>query len=67
MNLKVLSAEIEHYIGNEPRFFSDILRNFKTQPYREILLAWSIIREKDVLKRDEEGNYLIHGENFIRM
>ncbi|HWQ43589.1 MAG TPA: hypothetical protein VN456_16340 [Desulfosporosinus sp.] len=67
MDLKGLSVEIEQYIGEEPRFFSDILRKFINQPYRDILLAWSIIREKDVLKRDEEGHYLIYGENFIQI
>ncbi len=60
MDINLLSVEIEQYVEKEPRFFSDILRNFKTQPYRDILLAWSIIRLKNILKRDEEGHYLIN-------
>lgn len=56
---KTLPDEIEQYISEEPRFFSDVVRKFRDRPYRDILLAWSTIREKDILKRDEEGHYVL--------
>lgn len=62
MKIEELSEEVEQYIIKEPRFFSDIIRNFSKEPYRGLLLAWSIIREKDILKRDDEGHYIIEPE-----
>ena len=59
MDITALSNKIEAYISKEPRFFSFLLREFKTNPYRNILLAWAVIREKDILERDDEGHYLI--------
>jgi hypothetical protein len=65
MEITALSKEIEDYIKAEPRFFADILRMFKTNPYRDILLAWALIREKDILKRNDEGHYLINGIDSV--
>lgn len=59
MGTENLSRQIEAYIAEQPRFFADIVRNFGDFRYRDILLSWSDIREKDILKRDKEGRYLI--------
>ncbi|MDF2873381.1 MAG: hypothetical protein K0R22_64 [Sporomusa sp.] len=66
MEITALSREIETYIKAEPRFFADVLRKFKTNPYRNILLAWAIIREKNILQRNEEGHYLINGIDAVK-
>ena len=51
---------IEAYITGRPRFFAEIITAFSSDyAYRELLLAWSDIREKNILKRDMEGHYLI--------
>ena len=36
-----------------------ILRALEDVEYRVILQAWGILREKDLLSRDPEGNYLL--------
>jgi hypothetical protein len=55
-----LVKDVKGYIGAEPRFFADVIGHYaKGYSYRELLLAWSDIREEDVLKRDKEGRYLI--------
>ncbi|MEE2822124.1 MAG: hypothetical protein VYA53_03990 [Acidobacteriota bacterium] len=38
--------------------FYEILRALEDVEYRVILQAWGILREKDLLARDEEGRYL---------
>mgnify|MGYP001178176698 CR=1 FL=1 len=59
MNTEELVRQMESYISESPRFFADVLRQFADRPYRDVLLAWSAIREKDILRRDEEGRYVI--------
>lgn len=55
-----LVSSIEAFIAEKPRYFSEIIVAYgKEHPYRELLLAWSDIREKNILKRDQEGHYLI--------
>lgn len=39
--------------------FYAILRALEDVEYRVILQAWGILREKDLLARDPEGNYLL--------
>ena len=41
-----------------PFFFYDVVREFSSTPYRDILVAWGKIREKVVFDRDEEGHYI---------
>jgi len=38
--------------------FYAILQALEDVDYRVILQAWGILREKDLLARDEEGRYL---------
>ena len=42
-----------------PMSFYAILRALEDVEYRVILQAWGILREKDLLARDPEGNYLL--------
>jgi hypothetical protein len=41
----------------EPIYFRDILDATRDQKYRAILLAWSDIRTRHALERDEYGRY----------
>ena len=56
------SSEIaERILGllkKEPMSFYAILRDLEDVDYRVILQAWGILREKDLLARDQEGRYL---------
>jgi hypothetical protein len=40
-----------------PIYFRDVLVEASDQPYRAILLAWSDIRSRQELARDEFGRY----------
>jgi len=55
-----LANNVKSYIETAPRFFSEVMTNYAGKyTYRDILSAWSDIREKNILKRDTEGRYLI--------
>lgn len=54
-----LADKIKEYIQAEPRHFADVVTNFISYPYREVLYAWSELREQKILTRDREGHYLI--------
>jgi hypothetical protein len=41
----------------EPIFFKDVLARFSANEYRSILRAWSDIRSRLQLSRDESGRY----------
>lgn len=45
-------------LKSRPMSFYEILRALEDVEYRVILQAWGILREKDLLARDEEGRYL---------
>lgn len=45
-------------VKDQPMSFYAILRALKDVDYRVILQAWGILREKDLLARDQEGRYL---------
>jgi len=51
-----LVAKIEELL-RRPIFFRDVLAALRSQPYRAILLAWSEIRTRHALARDEFGRY----------
>jgi hypothetical protein len=60
MGDKALANDVKAYIYEEPRFFSEIVTKYAEGcPYVELLRAWSDIREENVLRRDDEGRYLI--------
>ncbi|HKS84738.1 MAG TPA: hypothetical protein VJR71_04610 [Pseudolabrys sp.] len=51
-----LVAKIEGLL-RQPVFFRDVLAATRNQPYRAILTAWSEIRTRHALTRDEFGRY----------
>jgi hypothetical protein len=46
----------------EPVYFRDILHAMSDQKYRAVLLAWSDIRLRLTLERDEFGRYCLAKE-----
>lgn len=53
---KELVQSIEQALKT-PVYFRDILSSHARWPYRSILRAWSEVREKHELQRDEFGRY----------
>ena len=51
-----LGKRIEECL-REPIYFRDILYATRDQKYRAVLLAWSDIRTRHALERDEHGRY----------
>lgn len=51
-----LVAKIEGLL-RQPIYFRDVLAAARSQPYRAILSAWSDIRTRHTLARDELGRY----------
>ena len=43
----------------KPVFFRDIVDATKDQPYRAVLTAWSDVRSRLTLERDELGRYWV--------
>lgn len=54
-----LASEILKQLRRKPIFYYDLLTGFPERSYREIMLAWSIVREGRRLSRDEEGRYYL--------
>ncbi len=42
-----------------PKTFYAILKSLADVEYRTILIAWGTVREKNLLRRDDHGNYLL--------
>lgn len=55
---QILVDKIISHIKDKPFFFYDLLREFPSTPYRDILVAWGIVRERVHFERDESGHYL---------
>ena len=53
-----IAERILALLKDQPMSFYAILRALEDVDYRIILQAWGILREKDLLARDEEGRYL---------
>jgi hypothetical protein len=51
-----LVARIEELL-RQPVYFRDVLAAVRDQPYRAVLCAWSDIRTRNALARDEFGRY----------
>jgi hypothetical protein len=51
-----LVAKIEELL-RRPVFFRDVLAAARHEPYRAILRAWSEVRTRHALGRDEFGRY----------
>jgi hypothetical protein len=43
----------------KPVYFRDIVAATKDSPYRAVLLAWSDVRSRLTLERDEHGRYWV--------
>lgn len=54
-----LADEIVRALRERPRFFMDLVRAYRDRPYRTLLLAWGLVRERHRLARDDEGRYLL--------
>jgi hypothetical protein len=54
-----LVERVKEYIKQEPRHFAEVVEKYRSYPYRELLQAWSDIREADLFIRDRDGHYLI--------
>lgn len=48
-------------LGQGPKNFYAILQSLADVEYRTILIAWGSVREKNLLRRDDHGNYLLAG------
>jgi hypothetical protein len=53
------AKKIKEFLATGPQFFADVIEAFRDQPYRDLLLAWSEIREEKILQRDGEGRSLL--------
>lgn len=51
-----LVAQIETLL-KQPLYFSELLDALRARPYREVLKAWSAVRQRHTLDRDERGRY----------
>ncbi len=49
-------------LGQGPKNFYAILQSLADVEYRTILIAWGSVREKNLLRRDDHGNYLLTGQ-----
>jgi hypothetical protein len=49
-------------LDGRPRTFYELLRDLPDVEYRTILQAWSALRERRALGRDEHGRYLIRSK-----
>ena len=46
-------------LRERPLFFMDLVRAHRDLPYRTLLLAWGVVRDRERLERDDEGHYFI--------
>lgn len=42
-----------------PAFFMDLVRQYRAEPYRTLLLAWGVVRGRHRLSRDDDGRYFL--------
>jgi hypothetical protein len=54
-----LADAIVAALREKPLFFMDLVRAHRELPYRTLLLAWGVVRERERLGRDDEGRYLL--------
>ena len=51
-----LVSDIESLLA-KPVYFSELLDATREKPYRDVLKAWSAVRRRHRLDRDERGRY----------
>lgn len=54
-----LAQAIVREIGDRPQQFAEVVDAHFDVPWPEFLRAWGEVRAANVLKRDEDGRYLI--------
>lgn len=54
---KIVAKSEEH-----PFYYYDLLKEFHSTPYRDIMIAWGKVREKIQFGRDEDGRYILKGK-----
>lgn len=54
-----LADQIVAALRERPLQFMDLVRAHRDLPYRTLLLAWGVVRDRERLERDDEGHYFI--------
>jgi DNA-binding transcriptional ArsR family regulator len=54
-----LAREIQSEIAAQPQQFSELVDAHRDVSWRELLHAWGELRAANILKRDDDGRYLI--------
>ena len=57
-----LAEAIVAALRERPRHFMDLVRAHRDLPYRTLLLAWGVVRDREHLERDDEGRYFLRRE-----
>jgi hypothetical protein len=57
-----LADAIVAALRERPLFFMDLVRAHRALPYRTLLLAWGVVRDRERLARDDEGRYVLPRE-----
>lgn len=55
-----LVAQIETLL-KQPVYFSELIEATREKSYRDVLKAWSAVRQRHQLDRDERGRYWLTG------
>jgi hypothetical protein len=59
-----LAADMTAHCRKGPFYFYDLVREFPNTPYRQILAAWGLIRERVAFERDDPGHYIYTEKNL---
>ncbi len=54
-----LAATLAATLETTARQFHELVDEHTEVPWRDFLLAWGELREADILRRDNDGNYYI--------
>ena len=57
-----LARKIQSALEATPQQFSEIADAHRDTAWREFLHAWGELRDQNVLKRDDDGRYLIESK-----
>jgi hypothetical protein len=56
-----LAEAIVATLRDRPVLFMDLVREHRDRPYRTLLLAWGLVRERHALGRTDDGGYQLPG------
>jgi hypothetical protein len=56
-----LAEAIVATLKDRPVLFMDLVREHRALPYRTLLLAWGLVRERHALGRTDDGGYQLRG------